>query len=135
MTKRKEWHNIWADLALSIAQRSTDEKHKVGTVIVSSDNQRVLSVGYNGDHKGGSNKRRSQEHGKSGFIHAENNALIKLNPLEPCKKIMYVTLSPCYACAQLIINSGIDEVYYIDEYHMTDGIELLKEMGIKTKQL
>jgi len=130
---RKSFKEIWMDLAVSISKRSTDEKHQVGCVIVSSDNTSVLSIGYNGDHKGGSNKRLSQEHGKSGFIHAENNALIKLDYHNPCDKVMYVTLSPCYACAQLIINAGIKKVVYLKKYN-DDGINLLKEFDIEVSE-
>lgn len=123
------------DLAHSIAQRSTDEKHQVGCVIISGDNQRVLAIGYNGDHKGGSNTRISQEHGKSGFIHAETNALIKLNTGEVCEKIMFLTLSPCYSCAQLIINAGINKVYYTTQYSDLEAIKLLKTFNIEIEQI
>ena len=114
---RKPWNEIWMELAHSIAERSTDPKHKVGCVIVSEDNTRVLALGYNGDHKGGPNARLSMEHGKSGFIHAETNALIKLDYTDTAKKVMYITHSPCYACSQQIINAGISEVYYSEEYN------------------
>jgi dCMP deaminase len=131
---RKQWEEIQMEYAHSIAKRSTDPKHQVGCVIVSEDNQRVLAIGYNGDHKGGSNERLSMEHGKSGFIHAENNALIKLNPYENCKKIMYLTHSPCYACAQLIINAGIDNIIYKKEYS-PDGIKLLIDSGVYIRKV
>jgi dCMP deaminase len=34
-------------------------------------------------------------------------------------------------CAKLIIQSGIRRVVYMDEYHKTDGIALLKRAGIE----
>ena len=129
MEKRKEWDDIWMTLAESLAQRSGDPKHKVGVCIVDGNNQAVLSIGYNGDHKGGSNKRLSLEHGKSGFIHAEANALIKLDFNDPRRQVMYTTLSPCYACAQMIINAGIDEVIFLEHY-CKEGTDLLEDCGI-----
>ena len=48
---------------------------------------------------------------------------------------MYVTLSPCKMCAKAIINGGIEEVIYEEEYRDTSGIELLKKTGIKVKKL
>ena len=113
---RPNWDEIWMDFAKNIARRSIDPKHKVGAVIVTNDNTQVLSLGYNGDHKGGPNIRDSLEHGHSGLIHAEINALIKCDYNNPKNKKMYVTLSPCEVCAKAIINAGIKEVIYLEEY-------------------
>jgi dCMP deaminase len=43
---------------------------------------------------------------------------------------LFTTLSPCYKCSQLIINSGIEEVVYLEEYRKTDGLELLAAAGV-----
>ena len=128
--ERISWDKDWMEIAKLTALRSTDPKHRVGCVIVNKDNTSVLSIGYNGDHKGGSNSRLSLETGKSGFIHAENNALIKMDYHNPCIKKIYVTLSPCYSCAQQIINAGIREVIYLEEYSI-DGIKILEDSGIQ----
>lgn len=128
---RPEWDQIWIDFAKSIAERSCDSKYKVGAVVVNSENTQVLSIGYNGDQKGGNNQRESEETGKSGFIHAEINALIKMDYNNPCKKKMYLTLSPCDVCAKAIVNAGIDEVYYAEFYeHGKRGIQILNDAGI-----
>ena len=132
---RPSWPQIWASFASTISQRSVDPIYKVGCVIVPEDNTGVLALGYNGDHKGGPNQRVSEEPGQSGFIHAEINALIKLDYNNPKKKIMYVTHSPCIICAKAIINSNIAEVRYIERYRDTSGIELLEEHGIKTTKV
>ena len=129
---RPDWDTIWIEFAQNIARRSIDPKHKVGAVIVTEDNTQVLALGYNGDHKGGSNVRESLEPGQSGFIHAEINALIKLDYNNPKKKTLYITLSPCKQCAKAIINGGIDRVVYRDTYRCTSGIELLREHKIET---
>ena len=128
---RPSWDNIWMEFAKSIAERSCDSKYKVGAVIVSAENTQVLSIGYNGDHKGGPNKRDSTETGQSGFIHAEINALIKMDYNNPCKKKMYLTLSPCEVCAKAIVNADIDEVIYSKFYeHGKNGIRILNQAGI-----
>jgi dCMP deaminase len=133
---RKSWDYVWSDFATSIAERSCDPKFKVGAVIVTDDNTQVLSVGYNGDQKGGSNERDSLDYGKSGFIHAEVNALIKMDFNNPKKKIMYLTHSPCTICAKCIINANIDEVVYLNLYDKdTLGLNLLKKSDIKVRQL
>lgn len=132
---RPEWDDIWADFANQISKRSLDPKHKVGAIVVNSENTQVLSIGYNGDHRGGSNSRDSLEVGKSGFIHAEINALIKCDYNSPASKKMYVTLSPCDVCAKAIINAGIDEVIYLEKYEQSNGIDILIEAGIVVRHL
>jgi len=130
--KRPEWDKIWIDFAHSISRRSVDEKHKVGSIIVNSENTQVLSIGYNGDQKGGPNKRESMSIGDSGFIHAEINALIKLDYNNPCKKKMYLTLSPCEVCAKAIVNADIDEVIFNKLYgDGCPGLDILINAGIK----
>ena len=120
---------------MSIAKRSPDPKFQVGAVIVSEDNTQVLALGYNGDHKGGPNERDSMDHGQSGFIHAEVNALIKMNYNNPKKKKMYLTHVPCPVCAKSIINAGIDEVYYLNNYIVLEGLDILNASGIKVEKL
>ena len=133
---RLSWDQVWSSFALTISQRSTDPKIKVGCIIVPFDNTGVLSLGYNGDHKGGSNERESNDTGFSGFIHAEINALIKMDFNNPKDKKMYLTHSPCKMCAKAIINANIKEVNYIDEYKSdTTGIDLLLKHNIKVNRL
>jgi len=132
---RIDWNDLWINFALLVSQRSTDEKYKVGCVIVSKDNTRVLALGYNGDEKGGSNSRESMNSGCSGFIHAEINALIKCDYNYNGDKVMYITHSPCKMCAKAIINGGIKEVFYLNKYSDISGILLLKQNNIFCKQV
>ena len=132
--ERPRWDDIWIDFAHTISRRSPDPKHKVGAVIVNEENTQVLSVGYNGDQKGGSNKRESLLRGQSGFIHAEINALIKCDYNYPKKKKMYLTLSPCDVCAKAIVNAGISEVIYSEFYpNSENSIKILKDAGIAVR--
>ncbi len=128
---RPEWNKIWVEFAHSIARRSYDPRFQVGSVIVTEDNSQVLAIGYNGDHKGGPNQVDSTEPGKSGFIHAEINALIKMDYNNPKPKKMYLTLSPCVQCARAIINGGIKKVFFDVSYRDLSGIELLKQNGVE----
>ena len=128
--QRPSWDQIWSDFSKLISERSYDPRTKVGAVVVTDDNTQVLSVGYNGNHRGGANSVDSAEPGLSGFIHAEVNALVKMDYNNPKRKVMYVTHSPCLACAKLIINANIHEVKYLEEYRDTSGIEMLKSFGV-----
>jgi dCMP deaminase len=132
---RPEWNDIWRDFVISISKRSPDPKFQVGAVVVTDDNTQVLALGYNGDHKGGPNKRDSMEHGHSGFIHAEINALIKMDYNNPKRKKMYLTHTPCPVCAKCIINAGIDEVYYISDYINMEGVEILSSSNVHIEKL
>lgn len=133
---RPTWDSIWMNFAIDISKRSVDEKHKVGAIIVNSENTQVLSIGYNGDQKGGPNKRASLLTGQSGFIHAEINALIKCNYNSPAIKKMYLTLSPCVVCAKAIVNAGIKSVFYKEEYEFgAEGLDILKNAGIAVIRL
>lgn len=131
LNDRPLWDSIWMNFAFSISERSYDPRHKVGAIIVTDDNTQVLAIGYNGNYAGGPNEVESTLPGHSGMIHAEINALLKMDYNNPKKKKMYVTLSPCRMCAKAIINAGIDEVLYGEEYRDSSGVEILRSTGIK----
>ncbi len=132
--QRRGWDSIWMQFADIISQRSIDDRRKVGAVIVTSDNAQVLSLGYNGDQRGGPNVVESNEPGKSGCVHAEINSLIKLDYNNQKKRIMYVTTFPCNDCSKCIVNARIDEVVYRDDYRNSDGLKILLDAGIAVRK-
>ena len=134
MIRRPSWDTVWIKTAKTIAERSCDPRYQVGAIIVTSDNTQVLSVGYNGNYAGGPNEPESEEPGESGLIHAEINALLKMDYNNPKDKILYVTLSPCKMCAKSIVNSGIKDVVFLEEYRDTAGIDILRKSGIEVRQ-
>jgi dCMP deaminase len=119
-------------VAETIALRSHHPEYKVGAVIVSYDNTQVLSLGYNGNAAGMSNEPDSIKPGESGLLHAEINALLKLDYNNPKDKVLYLTLMPCEYCAKAIVNSGIKKVVYKEEYRCKKGVEILKAQNILT---
>lgn len=129
--ERPAWAETWMSIAMSIADRSYDPRLRVGSIIVSEDNTQMLSIGYNGNYKGGPHFHESSEPGKSGFIHAEVNALVKCDFNFAKKKHMYVTHSPCRDCAKLIINAEISRVVYHIPYRDPSGLDLLRSAGIE----
>ena len=133
-TQRPTWDEIWMDCAETIAKRSYDPRFQVGALVVSQDNMQVLAVGYNGNYSGGPNEVESTTPGETGMIHAEINALLKLDYNNPKKKTVYVTLSPCRMCAKAMVNAGIDRVIYHEEYRDTSGLEILRKSGIEVSQ-
>jgi len=135
MSHRLSWDEIWMDVAFGIARRSYDPRYQVGAVVVTDDNTQVLAVGYNGNYTGGPNEVESDTPGESGMLHAEINALLKMDYNNPKRKRLYLTLSPCRMCAKAIINAGIDEVLYAEEYRDTSGVELLRKSDVIVKKL
>ena len=122
------------DFAFLISKRSYDPRHRVGAVVVTEDNTQVLSVGYNGNYAGGPNEVESTEPGESGMIHAEINALLKMDYNNPKNKKIYLTLSPCRACSKAVVNAGISEVVFKNEYRDMSGVEILKNAGVLVRK-
>lgn len=128
---RPDWRQIWMEFAHSIARRSYDPRHQVGAIVVTQDNTQVLAIGYNGNYAGGPNEVESESPGQSGMIHAEINMLIKMDYNNPKRKDVYVTLSPCRACAKAMVNANVQRVVYDEEYRDTSGLDILRNAGIE----
>jgi len=65
---------------------------------------------------------------KKEVLHAESNALMKIarSTNSSIGSTMYLTCSPCFECAKLIIQSGITRLVYKEDYRKEDGIDLLR---------
>lgn len=114
-----------------LATLSKCTERQVAAVITDRDMTQVYSIGLNGGPKGLVDCM-CVIGGKYGCLHAEQNALVKcLSDAED--KVMFVTLSPCKACAAAIINApgSFSAVYYCEEWKDTSGIHLLQSAGIK----
>lgn len=116
---------LMLEIAHHIADRSTCQRSKVGTVITNLEYTQIYSYGYNGNYAGGPNTCDSPElQGRCGCIHSEVNALVKA-PYLPGQQILITTMSPCLNCSKLIINAGIGTVVFGDAYRTTEGLEIL----------
>ena len=132
---RPTWDEIWMQMAHLVAKRSTCSRLQVGCLVVSMDNTRVMSTGYNGGAAGVFNDCLSTEPGQCGHMHAEINALIKLNYHDAAQKKIYTTTLPCFACSVAIINAGIREVNFAADYRDHSGLDLLIKAKIEVRQL
>lgn len=126
---------VFAEYTRSLASLSKCEERKVAAIITDKDFTQIYSIGINGGPKGLVNCMCKLE-GKYGCIHAEVNALIKCRS-NADDKVMFITLSPCVACAAAIINApgSFSTVYYLEEWKNTEGIKLLRCAGIKCVKL
>ena len=131
---RPSWDDTWMKVVNAIAERSNDETFKVGAVIVTRDNTQAIAIGYNGNAPGLPLVKESDEPGKSGYLHAEENAIIKMDFHHHAKKVLYVTLSPCVMCCKRILAARIDEVVYKDRYRDVSGLSILESQGVIVRQ-
>lgn len=133
---RPTFEQIYLQLAKSLSQRSTCHRLKVGCVITSEDYSRVYGIGYNGNAKGLPNGCSRDVPGNCGCLHAEENALLKVNVDPTVPKIAFCTHQPCEYCAKRFINKGgFTTIYYIEPYRLTDGLDALKAAGITALKL
>jgi dCMP deaminase len=133
------------NIAIEVARRSTCTRRKIGAIIV-SDVGEIKSTGYNGNPRGMPHCHeigciRDKLGIKSGTrletctaVHAEQNALIQAGTNSRGSTI-YSTIVPCPICARMILNAQIARVVYIDDYSNLEGVELLKQAGMKLARL
>jgi dCMP deaminase len=74
---------------------------------------------------------------KDEVLHAESNAIAKLakSSESGLGATLFVTHSPCIHCAKLIHQSGINRVFYSENYRDDAGLTFLSKSGIVVEQL
>lgn len=140
------WDEYFMGIAMMSAMRSKDPYTTVGACIVSQDN-RILSVGYNGMPRGCSDdeypwaREGDELETKYYFVcHAELNALLNYSGTDMKNARCYSTLFPCNECTKALIQAGIREIIYLsDKYDQTKSNIAAKRMfqsaGVTTRQL
>lgn len=140
------WDDYFMGVSLLAADRSKDPSTQVGACIVSDDN-RILSTGYNGFPKGCSDDifpwNRDERAGETKYnfvVHAELNAILNAGGKSLVGSRIFVSLFPCHECAKAIIQAGVKEVVYLsDKYNGTVSDNASKRMlnaaGIKLTKM
>jgi dCMP deaminase len=136
---------IYMELAQKLAQRSHCVKMHVGAVL--TKDTRIVSLGYNGPPAGTHNCDiewpeegcpRDSKGSCSLALHAEQNAILyaSKNNVSVEGSTLYITLSPCIACARIIFTTGIRKVIYLNSYAeykkipSDEGVDFLKKFGV-----
>ncbi|MEO9474738.1 MAG: dCMP deaminase family protein [Cyclobacteriaceae bacterium] len=147
--ERPEFDDIFMELAVNLAKRSHCIKRHVGAVL--TKDTRIISIGYNGPPAGTHNCDqefpetgcpRDSKGGCSLAIHAEQNAILYAvkNKTEITGATLYVTLSPCLACARIIYSAGITNVVFLKSYAQykgitnDEGVDFLRRFGVTVTQ-
>ena len=138
------------NLADDLAKRSHCVKNHVGAVL--TKDTRIISIGYNGPPANTHNCAeewpkdgcpRDSRNSCSLALHAEENAILYAikNGTQIQGATLYTTLSPCIACARLILSSGIKEVFFKDSYAAykglanDEGVDFLNKFGVSCNKL
>ncbi len=142
--KRPSWDKYFMEIADTVAKRATCDRGRSGCVIVK--NKQILVTGYVGsptglphcDDAGHQMKMVTHEDGSTSnhcvrTVHAEQNAITqaaKLGiPIE--ESTLYCRMTPCRACAMMIINCGITRIVCERKYHAGgESEEMFKEAKI-----
>lgn len=146
---RRDKTNYYLDIAEVVAKRSTCLRRQYGAVIVKDDE--IISTGYNGAPRGRQNCidlgrcLRQENNIKPGeryelcrSVHAESNACLSAGRKNCMGANIYLTglefdkyakAECCIMCKRILINSGIDKVFYridhdnFEELNVKDWIE------------
>ena len=140
---RPDWDSYFMQIAHVVKLRANCSRRMVAAVIVKD--KRIIATGYNGTPRGVKNCfegrcPRCAGNAPSGSAldecicsHAEENAIVQsaYHGISTKGATMYVTLNPCLTCAKRIINAGIKEVIYDEEYRFSEQTKaLLAEGGV-----
>lgn len=139
--RRKEYDVAYMKMACNLRELSFAKRSQVGCLIVSEDDQ-IIAQGYNGMPTGYPNVcEHADENGNlvtnEEVLHAESNAIAKCAKSNTSSKngTAYVTLSPCFQCAKLLLQSGIKRVVFYEEYRDLSPLKFLMIGGVKVQKL
>ncbi len=142
--KRPSWDEYFMEIVKIIGSRGTCDRGRSGCVITSD--KRIISTGYVGSPVGlphcdevGHEMHtvvHEDNHETRHCIrtaHAEQNAIIQAARIGVALEgaTLYCKMTPCYACAKMIINAGIKRVVCEEDYHAGQrSKEVFKEAGV-----
>jgi len=127
----------YMDIAERFAQVSECERLKVGAIVVK--NGSILAHGWNGTPSGFKTNSCELEDGTTSpfVLHAEQNALVKMakstESIEGAE--LFCTHSPCPDCSKLLAQSGVKKVYFKHKYRITEGLDVLQQLGVEIEQV
>lgn len=137
---RMSWDTYFMYQALLLSQRATCERLKVGAVLVKEN--RMIAGGYNGSVGGDAHCTDEGCHVQEGHcvrtIHAEMNALLQCSKFGSSTKntTVYVTHFPCLLCTKMLLQAGITEICYLNDYRNNEYAEhLYKIKGVNVRKI
>lgn len=142
---KPSWDEYFLNLMTVVGTRATCDRGRSGCVIALD--KRILATGYVGapaglphcDDVGHEIHTVVQADGTKSehcirTAHAEQNAIVHAARVGVSLEggTLYCHMTPCYACAKMIINSGIKRVVCLKDYHASArSKEVFKEAGVE----
>lgn len=125
------------NMAKEFAKTSEANRLKVGSILYKNDN--IISMGVNGTVSGWYTNECEDENGNTtpAVRHSEINCLNKLrrSSENSIGATLFVTHLPCLACAMELVEAGIVQVIYDQDYRLSDGLEYLRTNNVEVIKL
>lgn len=145
--ERPSWEEYFLAITDLVAERSTCLRRKVGAILVRD--RRIIATGYNGAPSGithcveaGCLREQmgipsGERHELCRGLHAEQNAIIQaaLHGFSIRHSTLFCTNLPCSICSRMLINAGIEKIYYLSGYPDSLTAALLQEANIPLIQV
>jgi len=145
--QRLSWDEYYMRITHLVAQRSTCLRRMVGAIAVKD--KRILATGYNGaaaglDHCLDIGCLREQLRIPSGErhelcrgLHAEQNVIIQaaIHGVSITGASIYSTTQPCLICSKMLINCGVQNIFFSQGYPDQLAQDMLNEAGVLFKLL
>ncbi|MBN7275182.1 ComE operon protein 2 [Ligilactobacillus pobuzihii] len=138
--ERIPWNQYFMTQAVLLSTRSTCKRLSVGAILVRD--KRIIAGGYNGSVSGDVHCIDDDCYLVDGHcvrtIHAEMNAILQ------CAKFgvatdgseIYVTDFPCLQCTKMLLQAGIQKIYYLRNYHNDPyAVSLLKRKNVTVQEV
>lgn len=126
----------YMECAEAFAKCSKDERLKVGAVIVKEN--RIISCGYNAmpEHINDPNQL-SDGTTDPRVRHAEKNALLGLTKSNQSSNgsSLFCTHACCKFCAIDIVDAGVKQFFYRNEYRNSEGLQYLMQNNVEVVKI
>ncbi|RJE89849.1 CMP deaminase [Paenibacillus sp. 1011MAR3C5] len=152
---RKDWDTYFMDIAYMVSTRSRCPRRHVGAVLVQG--KKLLGTAYNGAPMGAHDcleagcmiseevevnvvdgaEQVVRKQRCIRTIHAEQNLLLFTDRADREGSVVYVTDQPCWTCANMLANSGVEEIVYHRGYPKDSEkvYALMAQQGIAFRQV
>jgi dCMP deaminase len=144
---RPAWDDYFMAFAKLAQTRASCLRRQVGAVVV-KDNM-VLTTGYNGAPRGLPHAAEvgclrdqlgvpsGERHELCRGLHAEQNAIIQAarHGIRIEGAVLYCTTHPCVICMKMVINAGLQKVYYLHGYADPIAKQIIAEAGFAVVQM
>lgn len=131
---KPELIKVYFEVAETFSKMSHCSRLKVGAIVVK--NGSILAHGWNGTPAGYKTNKCEKPDGSTDpfVLHAEENLIIKMakSTESMAGSVVFCTHAPCKGCAKLLAQIGICDFYYIHPYRDSEGVEVLKTLGVRT---